>query len=248
VGAGVPAGGTTGQVLKKASSTNYDTTWSTPTTALSSLTDVNLSTAPSNGQALVFDAASGKWKAGTGISGSLTTIAQLTLATPQQNIDFASIPNTFKDLIIEGRVRSSRAGVLNDNIIFHVGTGGVLDNSPSGTNYRLFVETTSQVSPAQDTNSTGVSNYKVAERACPAATADADVWGTFRIVVYDYANSAYWRVIQSEAYSHANTSAMYRDVSNGHWKNKTGAIDTVRVLAGSASFIVGSTFRLYGRN
>jgi hypothetical protein len=44
-------------------------------TTLSALTDVNVSTPPTNGQALVYDAASSKWKAGAGSGG--TTLVQL---------------------------------------------------------------------------------------------------------------------------------------------------------------------------
>ncbi len=67
-GEGVPEGGTTGQILKKKSNTDYDTEWvdaGGETASLDGLSDVNLGT-PTDGQVLKYDATSGKWVNGTG--------------------------------------------------------------------------------------------------------------------------------------------------------------------------------------
>ena len=66
-GVGVPAGGTTGQVLKKIDGTDYNTEWNDESGgggALNDLTDVN-APSPSDGQALVYDSGSGTWIPGT---------------------------------------------------------------------------------------------------------------------------------------------------------------------------------------
>jgi hypothetical protein len=63
-GLGVPAGGTTGQVLSKKTGADNDTQWSTPTTPptnLDSLTDVTL-TAPVTTEVLAYDGATSQWK------------------------------------------------------------------------------------------------------------------------------------------------------------------------------------------
>ena len=68
LGSFVPDGGTTGQVLIKQSNANGDVVWAAETggaTALSALTDVDETTGPTNGQALVYDTATSKWKPGT---------------------------------------------------------------------------------------------------------------------------------------------------------------------------------------
>lgn len=80
----VPPGGTTGQVLKKASGTDGDIGWgadnvgSGGSTTLNGLTDVAIVT-PTNGQVMTFDAASGKWKnaasTGGGGGGTATQIS-----------------------------------------------------------------------------------------------------------------------------------------------------------------------------
>lgn len=61
-GVGVPAGGTTGQVPTKASDTDYDIEWTTPSggaSTLAELTDTAISS-PYNGQHLIYN--SGKWR------------------------------------------------------------------------------------------------------------------------------------------------------------------------------------------
>jgi len=72
-GIGVPTGGTTGQVLTKDTSTDYDTSWQTPVDPplkLDNLTDVQVTGIPTNGQVLKFESASGLWKPGVDESGA----------------------------------------------------------------------------------------------------------------------------------------------------------------------------------
>jgi hypothetical protein len=75
-GPGVPTGGTTGQFLRKSSGTDYDAGWET--VGLDDLDGVDLtSSAPSDGEALVYDAISGDWvpgAAGASAAGSATEI------------------------------------------------------------------------------------------------------------------------------------------------------------------------------
>ncbi len=63
-GPGVPTGGTTGQILRKSSNSNYATEWvdaeSVQSVALNELTDVDLSTL-TDGQVLVYDQTTNSW-------------------------------------------------------------------------------------------------------------------------------------------------------------------------------------------
>jgi len=72
---GIPAGGTTGQVLKKIDGTDYNTEWDDVGGggALDDLTDVD-TTGVTDGQALVYDSGTSKW-----IPGTLGVIAALTI-------------------------------------------------------------------------------------------------------------------------------------------------------------------------
>ena len=73
-GVGVPAGGTTGQVLKKIDGTDYNTQWADESgggaSALNDLTDVN-APSPSDGQVLKYDSGTSKWIPGTVAMASL---------------------------------------------------------------------------------------------------------------------------------------------------------------------------------
>lgn len=71
-GEGVPAGGTTGQVLRKKSDDNYDTEWANGgggASALDDLTDVDITT-PASGDGLLYDGS--KW-----VNGAVATPTQL---------------------------------------------------------------------------------------------------------------------------------------------------------------------------
>ena len=60
-----PSGGASGYVLSKNSSSDYDFTWLAPAagaTTLAALTDVDESTAPTDGQLLLWNASAGKWQ------------------------------------------------------------------------------------------------------------------------------------------------------------------------------------------
>lgn len=59
--AGVPTGGTTGQVLAKSSGDDYDTTWTTVATNLEALTDVDLDASITDKDILQYDSGLGLW-------------------------------------------------------------------------------------------------------------------------------------------------------------------------------------------
>ena len=61
-GVGIPSGGTSGQILSKASATDYDTSWvdQTASSSIDTLSDTNISS-PLDGQALVYDSGTEAW-------------------------------------------------------------------------------------------------------------------------------------------------------------------------------------------
>ena len=101
-GQGVPTGGTVGQVLAKIDSSNYNTQWSTlatvatsgaysdlsgtpsipaayASTSIDALSDVDTTTsAPTNGQTLVWNSAGSKWLPGTASAGDMVGPASAT--------------------------------------------------------------------------------------------------------------------------------------------------------------------------
>lgn len=96
---GVPTGGTTGQVVRKTASS---TEWATLST--SDLNDVAIAT-PSNGQALTFDSATGKWKNATPAA-NLSQLGDVTIATPadKQVLQYESASGKWKNKTATGGV------------------------------------------------------------------------------------------------------------------------------------------------
>ena len=80
-GIGLPIGGITGQVLAKSSNDSFDFDWVDVATSISSLTDVDLSELV-DGNALVYDSASGNWIPGESGGSSFTT-SELPPAEPE---------------------------------------------------------------------------------------------------------------------------------------------------------------------
>lgn len=119
-------GGTTGQVLSKASNTDLDFTWSSvdPLTILDAKGDLITATAAdtparlavgTNNQVLMADSSTStglKW--GTVSSGGMTLI-QETVASGLTSLSFSSIPNTYKSLLLvyNGLITSNNATAFN---------------------------------------------------------------------------------------------------------------------------------------
>jgi len=122
-GQGVAEGGTTGQILKKKSNTDFDTEWVDPageTSTLDGLTDVNLGTLE-DGQVLKYDAASGKWVNGAGgvVEVSMSDIKDVDLTSVADGdilvYDAASHKwvNSLKLSTLQLQVSQLQASVLN---------------------------------------------------------------------------------------------------------------------------------------
>lgn len=116
-GAGVLPGGITGQALTKNSSADFDTKWADPTNALATLTDVNLAVSPANGEALVYDLATSKWKAGS--SGSALTVRDegAVLNNTVADIDFvgAGITATYANSKVTVNIPGGLTGLNYSN-------------------------------------------------------------------------------------------------------------------------------------
>lgn len=81
-GAGVAPGGTTGQVLAKVTGDDFVTGWVTPVSALNDLSDVDLA-GIADGDAIVYDQATGKWVPGEGGGGASVTVSTTAPSDPE---------------------------------------------------------------------------------------------------------------------------------------------------------------------
>lgn len=162
----------------------------------------------------------------------LFKIAEVTVASPQANIEFTSIPSGYTDLFIVYSLRSDRAGQVNSS-------GRVSFNgNASNYSYREIVGTGSAVG-----NNSGANGALI---YVPASTATSSTFGNALVYIPNYAGS------NNKSYSVdfvAETNATNIDgqgLSAGLWSD-TSAITSVKVTeANSANFASGSTATLYG--
>ena len=135
-GQGVPTGGSTGQILAKVDGTDYNTQWvSTPAADISSssidqLSDVDTTTsAPTNGQALVWNSTDSEWQPGTVGGTDAATLDGLD-STQFLRSDAADVKTsghlTFNDSV------KAKFGTDGELEIHHNGTASYIEHSGTG--------------------------------------------------------------------------------------------------------------------
>lgn len=188
-GVGVPSGGTTGQALTKASGTDYDTHWATPSTvaALDDLTDVFAPT-PANGDGLVFNgtawvnvdvATQAELNAHTGATG--TSVHGLGSAATHAAGDFdaagtaSSAVSAHVAAVDPHGDRAYAAGLVDD-------LSGVTDAATARTNLGLGTAATKNVPASGDAASGEVvkgDDSRLTDARTPTGSAGGDLTGTY---------------------------------------------------------------------
>jgi len=235
-------GGTTGQVLSKASATDLDFTWvaqddsnAIQNAIVDAKGDLIAATAAdtpsrlavgSNGQVLTADstAATGlKWAAPAS-SGGMTLINTGGTALTGSTTTVSAIPGTYKQLIV----------YLQD---FNQGSNGdvtvVLNSDTTDTNY--ITSTT--------WGSNGTGSYINMVNNCKAG----DNQNFAVLVIDDYADSTHFKVYQEQVtFIRTDTSARVSGLGNVTWLN-TSAITSIGFRLGSGTWTSG-TILVYGVN
>lgn len=215
---------------------------------LDDLTDVDTTTsAPTDGQALVYDSASGLWAPSTvssGGSGDLTLIDEEELASSATEIVMSSIPATYNDLVIVAEIRSDRGGGNNaDLVLMQVGSGGTID---AGSNYR-FVRT--EITHAGISGGTATESTSTIQLGnCSASAADTGIFGVFDVIVSKYTDTARKRHIKSTGSVVSQGGDARTHQCGAVWENTANAIDIIRFRPNNGTnFVAGSFVTLYGR-
>lgn len=180
-------GGTTGQVLAKASNTNFDVEWVDVSTELGGLTDVDIYDVQ-DGDAIVYDAATGNWIPGD--AGGKFTVSETAPSAPE-NGDTWFDSSTGKAYIYYSDADSSQwveignpGGFGSLSVLSDVDLTGLANG-----NSLVYDSATSTWVPGEGG---GGSSFTVAETA-PETAEQGDVWfnsGTGKTYIYysDYDN------------------------------------------------------------
>ena len=166
---------------------------------------------------------------------TMTLIETKTLGTAAASIEFTSIPQTYTDLVLLTNYRTTRSGTTFDQLRlrFNGNTGSVyswrgLYGSGSSAGSENSASDTSLKTDA------GVGN-----------SATANTFSNGSIYIPNYTGSTN-KSVSTDAVGENNATEAYQFIYAGLYSN-TSAITSIQGFSeGSANFVVGSTFSLYG--
>jgi hypothetical protein len=232
-------GGTTGQVLAKASNTDLDFTWSAadPLSILDAKGDLISATAAdtparlavgTNGQVLAANSSTStglEWQTITG--GGMTQLATGTLSG--SSVDLTSISGSYKNLLLY--LRNARPNT--DGLSVRMRLNGV---------------TASDGYAAQSFNGANVSEtaFGASSLTVVPATDSTTQSGFTWVELVDYANSTTWKFLQIRALASGDaTVTNYGNLKQDGYFNSTNAITSISIYPSSGTFN-GGTYILYG--
>ena len=180
------------------------------------------------------------WFSGGGAGGGMTLISEQVLGSDAAFFDFASIPNTFKDLFLSYVVRSDHTST--DNLYIRVGSGSLDTGATQYTSFAPYAGTTSAT-----INNTGSAYGFIG--IIPGTPSNPGYFAAGDITIQDYASTTKTRNIRGNSgYYDNGVSAYFVYDSWVTWKNVTQAIDIVRLYPMTGpNFKAGSKAALYGR-
>jgi hypothetical protein len=177
-----------------------------------------------------------KWAAAGG-GGAWTLLATTTLGSAG-TFDFTSISSAYNDLIVVLTARDATAtSATTPEMTFNADTAG---------NYysQRITGSGSSVSTAESLTTASFPLGGV-----PAASADANFFGSVEVVIYGYAATTWVKTVQAFAHypTFASSTGFTFRTTAGIWKS-TAAINRITIKGGSgANFVTGSRCRIYGR-
>ena len=167
-----------------------------------------------------------------------TLIQSQTLASSAASVTFSSIPATYTDLVLRISARGDNSGIISDpfQINFNT-TGGTTDS------YTRLRGSGSAASSSRISNGTGFYPFSYGG---DGSGATASTFSSLEIYIPNYANTTYAKPMS--AFTATENNATAADIAAyAMLLNATGAINSVTIYEqGSASFVSGSSFYLYG--
>jgi hypothetical protein len=167
---------------------------------------------------------------------TMTKIAAITASGSANQVQFASIPQTYKDLVIKISTRSAATSVSALITAFNSDTTAI--NSST----RLIGSGTSASSDRFTSQNYG----SVYNNGQNISTYTANIHASSEYYIPSYANTSTFKCYFVEGVSENNASAASINILSGVWRS-TAAISTINILdANGANFTTTTTFTLYG--
>lgn len=159
-------------------------------------------------------------------------IASNTLSSATNTVTFSSIPATFNDLVLLTSVRNSTSGTQNYFLKMNSVT----------TAYDVTILYGDGTSPQSVGYTNESSGYRVFQ-AQPGTNYPANTFSSTEIYIPKYKDATAKPLLMHNI-TEANFSAAYTSFVSGY-QPATAAIDTLTITT-AATFVVGSSFYLYG--
>lgn len=170
---------------------------------------------------------------------SLVKLGQVVTSGSQATITFSSIPATSTDLrlVLSGRDTDSAVGDTN---VFLQVNGDATAGDYSAVQQQLSVGGTALNGSGPTPTASGVGIGFI-----PGTSGNANAIGCVDILIPNYRGTAFYKLIQalsSESYGSGSGAIAKRSAL---WKS-TAAVSSLKITAGGAAFVDGTTATLYG--
>lgn len=166
---------------------------------------------------------------------STTAIATVTLQAATPTVTFSGIPNTYRDLILVSKIRSSRPSSDSDLFIQFNG-----DTSSNYTYVRMLGRSSGANSAA---NINGTDKIDLGQ--VPGASATSEEFALTMCEILDYSSTDKHKSVITRANAPGSTSVVGRHA--GRWANSANAISSIKIYSNLGSLVESSTFALFGR-
>jgi hypothetical protein len=174
---------------------------------------------------------------GTGTPGALVLISQIVTSGSQATVDFASIPATYRNLIVMWQAADTQAGTNSVSLNMKVNADGTAANY-TGV-FRYGSQNTATFGSNQAPTTSGI------QVGFMPQSGNTSMLGSGEVSIFDYTNTSFHKRVNGWANGEDGTTNGTEWSFNSRWKN-TAAVNELTFLAGGTAFQNGTVFSLYG--
>jgi hypothetical protein len=172
----------------------------------------------------------------------LLLLGETVLGAANPTIEVGPFSTLFRELLIQGRVRSSSAGT--DGLLLQVGGAASIDTTSGNYHWDNYGLGDSNTEAAGFTAQTSIA---LGAASVVGANGAAGKWSTMEVTFFDYADTTYYRGMQGRVGMYTTSGTRRKFIAHGDWLNTADAISRVRLsLVTGPNFIAGSKLRVYG--